>query len=302
MAIRMARAYTGKTKIIKFEDHFHGWSDYVAAGGEGIGGIPQEALSTMIVLPPNDISVVEKALQENEVAGIILEPTGAHWGTHPLPPSYLHAARQATAETGTLLILDEVITGFRLAPGGAQQRFGVTPDLSTHAKIVAGGLPGGCVTGRDDIVSMLEIRDDDSEWNGRIRVQHQGTFNANPVSAAAGTTALRLIAGGEETARADAACERLVRGLNALFEELSVPGSAWGLSSMWHLNLGEPPDGAEVPRPADVEWDAPGEPPGVRPELERPLKWALFTHGVDLMGTGGMLSSAHGDELATRTN
>ncbi len=307
MALRLARAYTGREHVVKLAEHFHGWHDLAVGRATADDprpsspGVPPGFYDALTVLPAGDEAALRERLAQRDVAAVILEPTGAHWGTHPLPPAYLHAARQATAEASTLLILDEVITGFRLAPGGAQQRFGVTPDLSTHAKIVAGGLPGGCVTGRDDIVSMLEIRDDDSEWNGRIRVQHQGTFNANPVSAAAGTAALRLIAGGEETARADAACERLVRGLNALFEELSVPGSAWGVSSMWHLNLGEPARGAGVPRPADVEWAAATAPPGVRPELERPLKWALFTHGVDLMGTGGMLSSAHGDAEIDRT-
>ena len=307
MALRLARAYTGREHVVKLTEHFHGWHDLAVGRATHDDphphspGVPSSFYDALTVLPSGDEAALRERLALRDVAALILEPTGAHWGTHPLPPSYLHAARQATAETGTLLILDEVITGFRLAPGGAQQHFGVTPDLSTHAKIVAGGLPGGCVTGRDDIVSMLEIRDDDSEWNGRVRVQHQGTFNANPVSAAAGTTALRLIAKGDETARADAVCARLVRELNALFGELSVPGSAWGVSSMWHLNLGEPSDAERVPPPADVEWDAPGEPPGVRAELERPLKWALFTHGVDLMGTGGMVSSAHGDAEIDRT-
>ncbi len=301
LALRLARAYTGREHVIKLAEHFHGWHDSIIGRvtsddpHPNSPGVPPGFYDALTVLPPGDETALRERLAQRNVAAVILEPTGAHWGTHPLPPAYLHAARQATTETGTLLILDEVITGFRLAPGGAQQRFAVTPDLSTHAKILAGGLPGGCVTGRDDIVSMLEIRGGDSEWDGRIRVQHQGTFNANPISAAAGTAALRLIAEGEETTRADATCARLVRGLNALFNELSVPGSVWGVSSMWHLNLGEPHDGTRVPQPSGIEWDATDEPPGVRPELEQPLKWALFTHGVDLMGTGGMISSAHGD-------
>ena len=91
-------------------------------------------------------------------------------------------------------------------------------------------------------------------------------------------------------ARADAATAKLVRGINGLFAELSVPGSAWAVSSMWHLNLGY-----AAPVPSNVEWDADEEPRGVEDALEAPLKWALFNHGVDLMGTGGMLSSAHTD-------
>ncbi|MFA7296924.1 MAG: aspartate aminotransferase family protein, partial [Dehalococcoidia bacterium] len=95
---------------------------------------------------------------------------------------------------------------------------------------------------------------------------------------------------GGEVERADAAATRLVRGLNALFAERGVEGSAWATSSMWHLNLGTGPA-----RPSDVEWDVPGEPAGVAPALVSPLKWALFNHGIDLMGTGGMTSSAHTD-------
>ena len=302
MALRLARAYTGRERVAKLVEHFHGWHDIVVGAlreddpHPHAAGVPDGVYDSLTVLPSGDVEALRAALAGREVAALILEPTGAHFGTHPLAPAYLHAAREATAESGTLLIMDEVITGFRMAPGGAQERYGVTPDLSTHAKILAGGLPGGCVTGREDVVSMLEIREDDADWNGRRRIAHQGTFNANPVSAAAGLAALRLIAGGGEVERADAATARLVRGLNALFDGLSVPGSAWAVSSMWHLNLGGDDRGSDAPRPQAVEWDAAEAPPGVAPDLVQPLKWALFNHGVDLMGTGGMVSSAHGDE------
>ena len=137
MAIRMARAYTGKSKVIKFEDHFHGWSDYLVAGSEGIGGIPQETLSTMIVLPPNDIEVFEKTLQENDdIAAVILEPTGAHMGLEPILPEFLTQLREVTERYGVVLIFDEVVTGFRVSRGGAQEYFGIRPDLTTLAKIL----------------------------------------------------------------------------------------------------------------------------------------------------------------------
>ena len=295
MALRLARAYTGRDRVVKLVEHFHGWHDLVV--GRLIEddphphstGVPDGFYDALTVVPSGDVAALQAALAGRDVAAVILEPTGAHWGTHPLDASYLHAARAATAATGTLFIMDEVITGFRLAPGGAQERYGVMPDLSTHAKILAGGLPGGCVTGREDVLSMLEIRED-LEWNDRHRVQHQGTYNANPVAAAAGTEALRLIAAGGEVERADASAARLVRGLNRLFAERSVPGSAWAVSSIWHLNLGT---GGQPP--TDLEWDATEEPAGVASHLVLPLKWALFNRGVDLMGTGGMVSSAHGD-------
>jgi glutamate-1-semialdehyde 2,1-aminomutase len=295
MALRLARAYTGRERVVKLVEHFHGWHDIVVGrlrpddAHPYSVGVPSGFYDSLTVLPSGDEAALRETLARRDVAAVIVEPTGAHWGTHPLSPSYLRAASEACAETGTLFIMDEVITGFRMAPGGAQQRYDVRCDLSTHAKILAGGLPGGCVTGREDVISMLEIRED-LEWNATRRVSHQGTYNANPVAAAAGLTALRIIERGGETERADASTARLVRGLNALFGELSVPGSAWAVSSMWHLNLGY-----EAPAPAGVEWDATEEPRGVVADLEAPLKWALFNHGVDLMGTGGMVSSAHSD-------
>lgn len=301
MALRLARAYTGRERVVKLAEHFHGWHDLVVGQLRDDDphphsvGVPSGFYDALTVLTPGDEPGLRETLERRDVAAVIVEPTGAHWGLHPLAPAYLQAASEACAATGTLFILDEVITGFRLAPGGAQERYGVRCDLSTHAKILAGGLPGGCVTGREDIVTMLEIRDD-GEWNAHRRVSHQGTFNATPVAAAAGTTALRLIAAGGETERADAASARLVRGLNALFRELSVPGSAWAVSSMWHLNLGY-----DAPAPREVEWDAAEEPRGVTESLATPLKWALFNHGVDLMSTGGMVSSAHTNDDIDRT-
>ena len=259
-------------------------------------GVPPGFYEDLTIVPAGNVEALEEALAPRDVAALIFEPTGAHWGTHPRDPSSLEAAREATSAAGTALVFDEVITGFRMAPGGASERYGVTPDLSTHAKILAGGLPGGCVTGRADFIEMIEMREDDAAWNARCRVSHQGTYNAQPPAAAAGIAALRIIEGGGEVERADAAAAELVRGLNALFAERSVPGSAWAVSSMWHLNLG-----SEQPRPSDVEWDAAEEPRGVNAALVRPLKQALLNHGVDLMGTGGMVSSAHTDADITRT-
>ena len=159
MAIRMARAYTGKSKVIKFVEHFHGWSDYLSVGSAGVGGIPQETKDTMIVLPPNDIGIVEKTLQDNpDVAAIILEPTGAHMGQIPVLPSFLGELRELTERTGVVLIFDEVVTGFRISKGGAQAYYGVTPDMTTMAKILGGGLPGGAVAGKADIINMIQAR------------------------------------------------------------------------------------------------------------------------------------------------
>ncbi|MCH7745705.1 MAG: aspartate aminotransferase family protein, partial [Chloroflexi bacterium] len=238
MAVRMARAYTNKTKIIKFEEHFHGWSDGLSAGSAGLGGIPQESLDTMIVLPVNDISIVEKTLEGNDdIAAIILEPTGAHMGQFPVRPSFLNELRELTDRTGVVLIFDEVVTGFRIAKGGAQEYYGVTPDMTTMAKILGGGLPGGAVAGKADIINMIEARDD-ADFNQNRRIAHNGTFNANPLSAAAGTTALDLIMNTPINEMADAMGARLKDGLNDLLSRMEIPGCASGIASLIFLRLG----------------------------------------------------------------
>ena len=238
MALRMARAYSGKSKVIKFQEHFHGWHDYATAGSSGRGGIPQETLNTMIVLPANDISIVEETLRKNnDVAAIILEPTGAHMGQHAIIPSFLTELREVTERYGVVLIFDEVVTGFRTSKGGAQAYYGVTPDVTTLAKILGGGLPGGAVSGKADIINMIEARDD-PEYNEIRRISHNGTFNANPLSAAAGTKALELIATTPVNDTADAMAMKLKDGLNDLLTRLEVPGCASGVASLVFLRLG----------------------------------------------------------------
>src|SRR5574341_1555459 len=153
-------------------------------------------LGNTISVPQNDLSLVEEKLTTGEVAAVILEPTGASYGTLPLRNDFLEDLRDVTSRHNTVLIFDEVVTGFRVAPGGAQERYGVIPDLTTMAKVLAGGLPGGAVGGKADVISMLEIRSD-AAWNAERRVQHPGTFNAKPLSAAAGVAMLRLGATGE---------------------------------------------------------------------------------------------------------
>ena len=141
--------------------------------------------STLIV-PPNDTGRVEELLAaDGDVAAVILEPTGATFGQIPTGGDVLHRLREATARHGVLLIFDEVISGFRCSAGGAQGYYGVTPDLTTLAKIVGGGLPAAAVAGRADVLRVLDYR----EENGRIQpppVVHQGTHNASPISGAAG--------------------------------------------------------------------------------------------------------------------
>ncbi len=299
MAIRMARAYTGKSKVIKFEDHFHGWSDYLVAGSDGIGGIPQETLSTMIVLPPNDIETFEKTLQENDdIAAVILEPTGAHMGLEPILPEFLTQLREVTERYGVILIFDEVVTGFRVSRGGAQEYFGVRPDLTTLAKILGGGLPGGAVTGRADIINMIEGRAGDAEYNRNSRIAHNGTFNANPISAAAGIAALKIVANEPINDTANLRGEQLKTGLNELLGRLEIPGSVTGLGTLLFLHLG-------LDREVDKEYAilTPEERAvSMEPERIRQLTLSLLNHGVQA-GNRFILTAAHTeDDIAHTVN
>ncbi|MBI5287823.1 MAG: aminotransferase class III-fold pyridoxal phosphate-dependent enzyme [Chloroflexi bacterium] len=302
MALRLARAHTGREKVLRLREHFHGWNDSVTGQPPSEGtmpvspGLPHGTLEGSIVVPQNDVDILERTLREDgsEIAVMILEPTGAHWGTEPIDVEFVRAARDLTARHGVLLIFDEVITGFRVSPGGAQQAYGITPDMTTMAKIVAGGLPGGCVGGRTEIIDQIAIRDSESrEYVRGERISHPGTFNANPVSAAAGAACLALIGDGEQQRRAAETAEALARALNGVLREESVAGCVYGYSSMLHIAIGandKPPDG--------YSWG--GAAP--KPIAESPrgaahaLKLGMINEGVHLMDTGMMVSSAHTPE------
>jgi glutamate-1-semialdehyde 2,1-aminomutase len=188
------------------------------------------------------------------------------------------------------LIFDEVVTGFRWAPGGVQEKVGVAPDLTTLAKILGGGLPSGAVAGRADIFERLEVRGD-PDWDRFEHVLHQGTFNANPVSAAAGIATLKEVATGEPIERADAVAEALRAGMNEILKRLGIPGIAYGDSSTFHVYLG--------PEPPEDERDAALE--SMRGPVGRDLRASLLSRGIDFFRAGGMTSSTHGDAEVEQT-
>lgn len=299
LALRLARAHTGKTKVVKFEGHFHGWHDYLLKGEKppfdstSFPGIPAETMSTIDVLPANQPELVAERLARGDVAAVIIEPSGGSWATIPLADGFLAELRRITAEHGVALIFDEVITGFRWSPGGAQARFEVTPDLTTMAKIVAGGLPGGAVAGTYDYMQHFEFRDD-PEWMATKKIAQMGTFNANPLTAAAGAAALKKCANPEVQAYCDNLAAQLRAGMNAILVEEGVPGAVWGESSAFHLMVG-----VEVSNQiaADIHT-----PQGVSPEtlkasghagLGSTIQLAMALQGVDLFHGGGMFSIAH---------
>ncbi|MDP9237962.1 MAG: aminotransferase class III-fold pyridoxal phosphate-dependent enzyme [Chloroflexota bacterium] len=303
MALRLARARSGREKILRLREHFHGWNDSVTgqpAAEETLpvsAGLPRGILDASIVIPPNDIDAIERTMREDGglIAAMILEPTGAHWGTEPIGIDYVRRARELTAELGIVLIFDEVITGFRVSPGGAQQAYGITPDMTTLAKIIAGGLPGACVAGRADLVEQIASSAGESE-----RIAHPGTFNANPLSAAAGVACLELIGDGKHQERAAATAATLARAMNAVLREESVAGAVYGVSSMLHVALA-----MEQPPPDGYSWGwhaLPSTPPRVPPAAFKAFRLGMLNEGIDLMdGDGMMVSSVHDADDVART-
>ena len=288
MAMRLARAYTGKNKVMKLQDHFHGWHDYAMAGSDrSAPGIPDASMGTMIIVPPGDLGAVEDALnRDDDIAALILEPTGAHMGQMTFnTPVYLKGVRELTAKHNVVLIFDEVVTGFRASPGGVQVRYGISPDLTTMAKIVAGGLPGGAVGGKADIIDMIAHRGD-PEWDNTHRVYHPGTFNANPLSAAAGAVALEMLASQPINERADAMAARLKAGFNEVLGRLEIPGHVHGIASMLHVVLADCDCDREICTMTHREISAAAASPATTA-----MKRGLQNRGVDIMGRETILVS-----------
>ncbi len=299
LAIRLARASSGKGKIVRFVGHFHGWHDHAAFGvkahldGTPTPGVLPDVVANVILIKPNDVAGVARVLAErSDVAAVMLEPVGASSGAIPTPPAVLRELREITARHGVLLIFDEVVTGFRVAPGGAQGLYGVRPDLTTLAKIVAGGMPGGALAGRKDILDWLDY--EASAAAGHERIAHEGTHNAHPVSAAAGIATLKLIRDTDACARASASAGQLRAGMNAVLEEEGVPWAVYGVHSFF--NFFTNPDNREI-RPtafdaqtAPIEWFKADK----RERLLAKMRLAMLVHGIDLKSwRGGIVSSAH---------
>ena len=188
-------------------------------------------------LPQDDLGMVEERLSQGDIAAIIAEPSGGSWGQIPMEEAFLQDLREIATRTNTILIFDEVITGFRWSPGGAQGRFGITPDMTTMAKILAGGFPGGAVAGRADIMEGLIFKDEPG-WNANKKVIHPGTYNGNPVAATAGYTCLGICANPEIQIYCDDLTTKLRAGINTVLENRGIAGCAWGESSVWHVILG----------------------------------------------------------------
>ncbi|MEZ5783987.1 MAG: aminotransferase class III-fold pyridoxal phosphate-dependent enzyme [Rhizobiaceae bacterium] len=242
-ALRLARAATGRDKIIKFEGHYHGWFDNIlwstapgldVAGPHdapnpvpGSKGQPAGSVDGLVVLPWNDLDVVEKRLAGGDVAAIIMEAAMCNAGAVHPAPGYLEGVRAACDKYGTVLIFDEVITGFRLAPGGAQERFGVTPDLSTFGKAIANGFPVAAIVGRADLMDMFSTGG----------VVHGGTYNAQPIAMAATVATLKAL---QPSLFADIEVTggRLMSGMREIFAKAGVKAVVEGFPQVFHVAFG----------------------------------------------------------------
>lgn len=194
-ALRLARAFTGRTYIVKFEGCYHGHSDsLLVKAGSGVAtlglpdspGVPTATASSTLTLPYNDVAAAEQLFAERgeEIAGVIVEPVAGNMGCIPPVPGFLETLRRLTEEHGALLILDEVMTGFRVALGGAQERFGIRPDLTTLGKVIGGGLPVGAYGGRRDVMAL--VAPDGPMYQA-------GTLSGNPLAMAAGLASLQML-------------------------------------------------------------------------------------------------------------
>ena len=245
-AIRVARAATGREKVLRFEGHYHGWYDEAlvstapsldrAGPAEepcavfGSAGQPMNALDNIIVLPWNDLQVLRGALEKraSDVAAIIMETVMCNSACIPPQPGYLEAVRELCNQYGIVLIFDEVITGFRLDLGGAQGFFGVTPDLATYAKAMANGFPIACLAGKRELMEAI----------AKLQVNHSGTYNSNVmVTAAAYATICELEK--IDYARLHQLGETLIRGLRELAAKYGIPALVQGYGPVFHLAFTE---------------------------------------------------------------
>jgi len=292
-AIRLARAVTGRTKLVKFEGCYHGHGDsLLVKAGSGVAtlglpdspGVPAALAENTLTLPFNNVPALEKIFTEHpDVAAVIIEPVVGNMGCVPPRPGYLESVRKLTRANGALLIFDEVMTGFRLARGGAQERYGITPDITTLGKIIGGGLPVGAYGGSRDIMNNVAPAGP---------VYQAGTLSGNPLSMTAGLVTLRRLREESVYDRLEATSRKLCEGLAAAAGEAGVKTVTNRVGSMWTSFFSDDPV---------VDWDSANK-------CDR-QRYGTFFHAM--LGEGVFLapsqfeaafvSLAHTDEIIEQT-
>ncbi len=242
-AIRLARGFTGREKVVKFAGCYHGHSDLLLSqAGSGVitfglpdtPGVPKEAVRATLTAPYNDTAALEKLFAEfgGEIAAVIIEPVAGNMGVVPPAEGYLQAVRKLTREHGALLIFDEVMTGFRVQYGGAQTLYGIEPDLSCFGKIIGGGMPVGAYAGRAEIMAQVAPEGP---------VYQAGTLSGNPVAMAAGIATLRLLQQPGVYEQLEARSAQLAEGLLEAARENGVPAQLNRVGSMCTLFFSKRP-------------------------------------------------------------
>ncbi len=241
-AMRLARAYTGRDKILKFEGGYHGYSDYglmsLAPKNPGnmmhaipdSAGIPRNVAENMVIAPYNDAAAVESLIREHkgQIAAVFLEPFQR---IIPPRPGFLEDMREIATKNDILLVFDEVVTGFRFSYGGAQEYYGVTPDVCTLGKIVGGGFPLSAITGRDEVMAMF---DRDRAAPDRFMPQI-GTLSGNPIASAAGLATLEILRRPDSYKKIFATGERLMKGLTERLARHGVEAQVTGVPPLFDL-------------------------------------------------------------------
>jgi len=293
-ALRLARAATGRSGILKFTGCYHGHADaFLVAAGSGVAtlalpdspGVPAEAAAHTAVVPFNDLDAVEDAFRRigDHIAAVFVEPVVGNAGLIAPQPGFLEGLREISSRYGALLVFDEVMTGFRVALGGAQERYGVRPDLTTLGKVIGGGLPVGAYGGRKDLMELIAPAGP---------VYQAGTLSGNPLATAAGNAQLAWLETNDPYAALEARTKALVSGAVERIRAAGIPATGEVVGSMWGIFFHEGPVRSfEEAKGTDVAAFARFH----RAALERGVFFAPSAFEA------GFLSTAHGDAEIERT-